>query len=192
MAQEQWDILIQRYSHNDLLYQYELCAWIHLKKLKDTEDALCYLSVFEDAQCWFIQMGVTYPKDEAVFNLFQGLPDIIELQIFKGLTITKLNTSGMSLTTTPSKLFFDEVAKSFSEKGNTIFGKRKLVGPGLEYVNVAITSTTPHVHIHTPAKINPATGLNVEVWLYGLTYCSLTIGWVTYCFALHYVSIHYI
>ena len=47
MAWEQWNILTQRYSHNDLLFQYKLCAWICLEKLKDANNALRYLSVFK-------------------------------------------------------------------------------------------------------------------------------------------------
>jgi hypothetical protein len=68
-AQEQWEILAQRYSWNDLLSQYELRAHVHSEKLKDAEDAVRYLGIFEDACQHFIQMGMTYSDDEAVFDL---------------------------------------------------------------------------------------------------------------------------
>ena len=81
--------------------------------------------------------------------------------------MTKLNTpttSSTSTTSTPPKLSFDEVAKSFTEKANAIVGKRKLAGPGSEYANVTITPAASHTHAHThgPAKINPVTGLKMH------------------------------
>ena len=49
-ACEQWDILSERYSWNDLLFQYELRARVRSEKLKDADDAAQYLSIFEDAR----------------------------------------------------------------------------------------------------------------------------------------------
>jgi hypothetical protein len=60
MARKQWEILSERYSRTDLLSQYELRARVRLEKLKDANDAPCYLGVFENACCRFIQMGITY------------------------------------------------------------------------------------------------------------------------------------
>jgi len=77
-ACQQWEILAQQFSRNNLMSQYELQARIRAEKLKDAEDAPHYLGVFEDVCRHFIQMGVTYSNDEAIFDLLQGLPDIIE------------------------------------------------------------------------------------------------------------------
>ena len=81
--------------------------------------------------------------------------------------MTKLNTpatSSTSTTSAPPKLSFNEIAKSFTEKANAIVGKRKLAGPGLEYVNIAIIPATSHTHVHIqgPAKINPVMGLKMH------------------------------
>ena len=86
-ARTQWDILSECYSRNDILSQYELCARVHSEKLKDADDASRYLGIFEDARCRFIQMGITYSNDEAIFDLLQGLPDRVEWQIFKEFTM---------------------------------------------------------------------------------------------------------
>ncbi|KIK76794.1 hypothetical protein PAXRUDRAFT_100873, partial [Paxillus rubicundulus Ve08.2h10] len=82
-ARQQWDVLAQRYSRTDILSQYELRACVRSEKLKDTSDALRYLGVFEDARRRFIQMGVMYSEDEAVFDLLQGLPEMVDWQIFR-------------------------------------------------------------------------------------------------------------
>jgi hypothetical protein len=156
-AWEQWKILSQQYSWNDLLSQYELRARVHSEKLKDAEDAVRYLGIFEDARRCFIQMGITYSDDEVVFDLLQGLPDIIEWQIFRELAMTKLNTSSSSTMSSTSTCFSD-VAKSFAEKANAIVGKRRLAGPGSEYAN-AVTSPVSNF---APARINSATGLKMH------------------------------
>lgn len=91
-------------------------------------------------------MGVNYSNNEAIFDLLQGLPDGIEWQIFKEFTMNRMSTSSTSTTstttTTPgtrsTPLTFDDVAKLFTEKANTIIGRRKLAGPGSEYTNIAV------------------------------------------------------
>jgi hypothetical protein len=154
-AREQWNILAQRYSRNDLLSQYELRARIRSERLKDADDASRHLGTFEDARRRFVQIGVTYSNDEAVFDLLQGLPDIIEWQIFREIAMTKLNTPSSS--SSAPKSSFDEVAKSFTEKANAIVGKRKLAGPGSEYANIAVAPIS-----HVPTKVNSATGIKVH------------------------------
>ena len=81
-AWDQWNVFTERYSRNDLLSQYKLCTQVHSEKLKDADDATCYLGIFEDARRHFIQMGITYSDDEAVSDLLQGLSEVIEWQIF--------------------------------------------------------------------------------------------------------------
>ena len=68
-AREQWEILSKRYLCTNLLSQYELRAHICSEKLKDTDDVLWYLGIFEDARRHFIQIGVSYSNDEAIFDL---------------------------------------------------------------------------------------------------------------------------
>jgi transposase InsO family protein len=159
-AREQWEILSQRYSHNDLMSQYELCARIRSEKLKDTKDASRYLGVFKDVRRRFIQMSVTYSNDESIFDLLQGLPDIIEWEIFKEFTMNRMSiTSGTTTSSTTSTsttpLTFEDVTKLFTEKANTIVGRRKLAGPSSEYANAAITP--PFM-----PRVNPTTGLRVH------------------------------
>ena len=48
-AREQWDVLANHYGHTDILSQYQLRAHVRSEKLKDAEDASCYVGVFEDA-----------------------------------------------------------------------------------------------------------------------------------------------
>ena len=160
MAWEQWNILAQWYSRNDLLLQYELQAQRNSKKLKEADNAPCYLGTFKNTCHHFVQMGVIYSNDEAVFDLLQGLLDIIKWQIFREIMLTKLNTSHSSSTTStpsPKKLSFNEVAKSFIEKASAIISKWKLAGPGSEYVNVATAPT-----IHASAKMNSAMDIKMH------------------------------
>ena len=160
-ACEQWDILSEHYLWNDILSQYKLRARVRSEKLKDTDDTSRYLGIFEDARRRFIQMGITYSNDEAIFDLLQGLPDGVEWQIFKEFTMNRMSTSSSSTatsSTTPSTpLTFDEVAKLFTEKANTIVGRRKLAGPGSEYANIAIVQGT-----RSNIRINPVTGLRMH------------------------------
>ena len=157
---EQWDILSECYSRNDLLSQYELCARICLEKLKDANDASRYLGVFEDTHRRFIQMGIIYSNDESIFDLLQGLPDGIEWQIFKEFTMNCMSISSTSTrsTTTPSTpLTFDTVTKLFTEKANAIIRRRKFAGPGSEYANIAVVQG-----VGRNIKINPVTGLQMH------------------------------
>ncbi|KIK81071.1 hypothetical protein PAXRUDRAFT_15437 [Paxillus rubicundulus Ve08.2h10] len=140
------------------------------QKLKDASDAMRYLGIFEDACQRFIQMGVTYSEDEAVFDLLQGLPKTVDWQIFCEITMSRIvNSSSVAAMTITSSVFtiptdssstaiptpsasamgiaptvlfsvtnFSKVAKLFIEKANSIIGKRKLSGPGSEYVHAAI------------------------------------------------------
>ena len=163
MARDQWNILAERYSRNDLLSQYELRAQVCSEKLKDADDAARYLRIFEDARRRFVQMGITYSDDEAVFDLLQGLPEAIEWQIFREITMMKLSApTTPSTTSPPSKLLFDDVAKSFSEKANAIVGKRKLARPGSEYTNAVVASSGSTPTPSISAKINPITGLKMH------------------------------
>ncbi|KAI9463820.1 hypothetical protein HD554DRAFT_2282646, partial [Boletus coccyginus] len=140
-AREQWSILSQHYTHNNLMSQYELRSRFHLEKLKDADDAAHYLGVFEDAQCQFIQMGISYSNKESIFDLLQGLPEAIEWQIFREFTMNWMTstTSTTTTTTTPAPLTFEDVVKLFMEKANAIVRKQKLAGPGSEFANAAIT-----------------------------------------------------
>lgn len=128
---EQWEILLEQYSRNDLLSQYELCTRVCLEKLKDADNAPWYLGVFEDARHCFIQMGVSYSNEEAIFYLLQGLPDGIEWQICKEFTMKHMSTPSTTTPTTtmsaPASFTCDDVTKSFSKKANTIIGRRKQV-----------------------------------------------------------------
>lgn len=58
-----------------------------------------YLGVFEDTHRCFIQMGVTYTNDEAIFDLLQGLSDVIKWQIFKEFTMNHMSSATRSTTT---------------------------------------------------------------------------------------------
>ena len=163
IAREQWETLSQCFAHNDLLSQYELCSRIRSERLKDADDAARYLGVFEDARHRFIQMGVTYSNDEAVFDLLQGLPNMIEWQIFKEFTMNRMSIVSPSTTTptastsatTSTSLTFEDVAKLFTEKANAIVGRRKLAGPGSGYANAVITPPS------TP-RISPTMGLHIH------------------------------
>ena len=160
MVREQWEILSKRYLRTDLLSQYELRAHVRSEKLKDADDAPRYLGIFEDARRRFIQMGVSYSNDEAIFDLLQGLPDGVEWQIFKEFTLNRMSTSLATTpasTTSPAPLTFDDVAKLFTEKANAIIRRRKLAGPGSEYVNIAVVQG-----VRSNIKINPATGLRMH------------------------------
>jgi hypothetical protein len=105
-VREQWVILSERYEQKDLLSQYELRAHVHSEKLKDADDAPQYLGIFEDARRRFIQMGVTYSNDEAIFDLLQGLLEVVEWQIFKEFTMSRLSapstTVAVTTVSTPS------------------------------------------------------------------------------------------
>ena len=48
---------------------YELWTRVCLEKLKDAEDASCYLGVFEDARHRFVEMGMIYIHEESIFDL---------------------------------------------------------------------------------------------------------------------------
>ena len=70
---------------------------------------------------------------------------------------TSSSSTAMSSTTPSTPLTFNEVAKLFTEKANTIVGRRKLVGPGSEYANIAIVQGTG-----LNIRINPVTGLHMH------------------------------
>lgn len=71
-------------------------------------------------------------------------------------TMTSSSTT-TSTTTPPTPLTFDEVAKLFMEKANTIIGRRKLAGSGSEYANIAVVQgAAPNI------RINPVTGLRMH------------------------------
>lgn len=165
MAHEQWEILSQCYSCNNLLSQYELHAQIHSEKHKDADNAFCYLRVFKDACHRFIQMEVNYSNDESIFDLLQDLPAGIEWEIFNKFTMNHISSSITSWTSTP--LTFDDVTKLFTEKANTIVGKRKLAGPCSEYTNITVIQSAG-----MNLRINPVTGLWVHCVLAS---CMLTI-----------------
>lgn len=79
---QHWEVIEQHYSWNNILSQYELCMTICSEKIKDVEDITRYIGVFEEACHCFIQMGVTYPTEESISNLLQGLPNSVEWEIF--------------------------------------------------------------------------------------------------------------
>lgn len=139
--------------------QYELRKRIHIEKLKDAEDITCYIGVFKDARRHFTQMGVTYTGEESIFDLLQGLPQVVEWEIFHKLTMNKLSLSSIATTSTGSTsssnpFTFDNAIKLLSEKANAIIGRRKLEGPGSGYANIAIRKTNPSTGIHMH-KNNP-------------------------------------
>ncbi|KIK77354.1 hypothetical protein PAXRUDRAFT_103222, partial [Paxillus rubicundulus Ve08.2h10] len=82
-AHEQWDFLAQQYLCTNILSQYELCTHVRSGKLKDADDDIRYLGVFEDAHHKFITMGVTHSNDGVVFDLLHGLPETVDWQIFR-------------------------------------------------------------------------------------------------------------
>ena len=143
-AREQWESLAQRYSCKDLLFQYELWTRVCLEKLKDAEDASCYLGVFKDARCRFVEMGVTYIHEESIFDLLQGLPQGIKWEIFCEFSLNKLSNEslssiGSSSTSPTSTFMFKDIVKALLEKANAIMGHHKLSGPGSEYASPAIS-----------------------------------------------------
>ena len=165
-AREQWETLASHYSRTDLLSQYNLRTRVCLEKLKDADDVTRYIGVFKDARRRFIQMGVTYTTEESIFDLLQGLPQGIEWDIFRELTMNKLSVSSTtnSSTTSPSLVFtFNDATKLLSEKANSIVGQCKLAGPGSEYANAVIGKANPttaiRIHKNNPQGIkcaNPA------------------------------------
>ena len=140
-ARQQWELLSQHYSCNNLLSQYELHIRVHSEKLKDADDATWFISVFEDAHHRFIQMGVVYSTEELVFNLLQGLLSRVEWEVFWEFMLSKLSASSSPLTSTtsPTTTFtFEDAAKLLMEKANSIVGRQRLVAPGSKYANTAI------------------------------------------------------
>ncbi|KIK91004.1 hypothetical protein PAXRUDRAFT_150567, partial [Paxillus rubicundulus Ve08.2h10] len=131
--------------------------------------------VFEDACRKFITMGVTYSNDEAVFDLLHGLPETVDWQIFREITMSRItsNISTISLSTSsstpasmtslttvsPSIINFNDIAKLFVKKANSIVGKRKLLGPESEYANVATAHTGS---VKQQGSTNPSTGLHIH------------------------------
>ena len=97
MAREQWESLAQHYSCKDFLFQYELWTRVRLEKLKDAEDALCYLGVFKDARCRFVEMGVIYiylqrinfwpPLRSTTRHQMGDLPRILTQQTFQWIIV---------------------------------------------------------------------------------------------------------
>lgn len=160
-ARQQWELLAQHYSCNDILSQYELRIRVRSKKLKDAEDATHYVGVFEDTRRRFLQMGVKYTMEESIFDILQGLPDGVEWQIFRELTLNKLLISNsVTLSSTSSPLTsvsftFKDAIKLLLDKANAIIRRRKLAGPGSEYANAAVGG-------RGEGKVNPTTGIRIH------------------------------
>ena len=165
-AHEQWETLSSHYSCTDLLSQYQLRTRVCSEKLKDADDVTRYIGIFEDARQHFIQMGITYTTEESIFDLLQGLPQGVEWDIFRELTMNKLTmslTTPASTTSPPLVFTFNDATKLLSKKANSIVGRRNLAGPSSEYANVAIGKVNPstaiRIHKNNPQGIrctNPA------------------------------------
>ncbi|KAF9222129.1 hypothetical protein BS17DRAFT_685162, partial [Gyrodon lividus] len=82
-ASKQWEILAGHYAQVDILSQFELQVQISMEHLKDASDATRYLGAFQNACRRFIEMGVTFTNDEAVFMFLEGLPKTVKWKMFK-------------------------------------------------------------------------------------------------------------
>ncbi|KAG2747613.1 hypothetical protein P692DRAFT_201806426 [Suillus brevipes Sb2] len=137
-AHEQWDVLVQRFSHLDITSQFELRLQLFSEKLKDAEDAP-----------WYLGMGVVFTDEEAIFMLLNGLSETPQWIIFRGLTIS------ITLSTTspaPPKITFQVIATSFLEEANCQCSQLKMVKPGSEYTNTASRSHTSGESRNNPAN----------------------------------------
>lgn len=79
-------------------------------------------------------MGITYTTKESIFNLLQGLPQGVEWDIFRELTMNKLTMSLTTPASTTSSLLvftFNDTMKLLSEKANSMVGQHNLAGPSL-------------------------------------------------------------
>lgn len=81
-AHEQWDVLAQCFSRLDITSQFELRSQLFSERLKDAEDAPCYLGVLENGRRRFAEMGVVFTDEEAIFMLLNGLPNSPQWIVF--------------------------------------------------------------------------------------------------------------
>ncbi|KAG2342814.1 hypothetical protein BDR05DRAFT_859661, partial [Suillus weaverae] len=75
-ACQQWEMLSKRFAHLDITFQYELRSQLFSERLKDPDNASCYLGVFENGCRRFAEMGVTFTDGEGIFMLLNGLPEM--------------------------------------------------------------------------------------------------------------------
>ncbi|KAG2750373.1 hypothetical protein P692DRAFT_20847626 [Suillus brevipes Sb2] len=145
-VQQQWQVLHKRFARLNITSQMSC----------DANDASWYLSVFKNGRCWFVEMGVTFTDEEAVWMLLHGLPDTPQWVVYRSLTMGLYKTPPASASSTaptiPTKVTFEDITISFSEEANCQSGHLKLVRPGSEYTNAASHSHSQQTLIH---KQNP-------------------------------------
>ncbi|KIK32467.1 hypothetical protein CY34DRAFT_37624, partial [Suillus luteus UH-Slu-Lm8-n1] len=82
-ARQQWEMLSKRFARLDVTSQYELHSLLFSERLKDPDDASCYLGVFENGRRRFVEMGVTFTDGEGIFMLLNGLPEMPQWVVFR-------------------------------------------------------------------------------------------------------------
>lgn len=159
MAHQQWDTLSKHFGRLDVIFQFELHDQLFSERLKDTENASQYISVFKNGRHRFAEMEIAFTNSEAIWMFLHGLPETPQWVMFQSLTLglyKPITSSSMPTTTaTVPPITFKDIAAAFSEEANRQRGQQKLAHPESEYANVA---SAPSVE----QKVNPID----DIWIH--------------------------
>jgi hypothetical protein len=155
-SQETWGVLKGFYAKVDIHAQFALRQHVASLCLADPSDVTQYLGEFNVTQRHFVEMGVEYSEQEAIYQLFEELPGTASWDNFKQIllelveTITDRvsrnasngqdldaeDTQPLCLTLAPNSLY-TTIAQRISSECACLASVPHSQGPGSEYAQVA-------------------------------------------------------